>query len=228
MSRQTRSAWVKLNLLSLSVGLLLLTAQPVAAGFFTTGVVTTPADVQQGSGAGWLAEDTGSTTSTTIGSATFAAENHFVAGYLQGTASPALGDADLNDLLDDFRYGQPSATLPTVMGATYNLQLLFFDPSYPTYQAGSRVMNITVGSDTLTAFDVIATSGGTNGAKVDYLFVASGNSVNVALTPNVNSVDGNMFLSGFSLLAVPEPGTFSIFALSGIGLALRCRRRQSR
>ncbi len=87
-------------------------------------------------------------------------------------------------------------------------------------------MTITAGSDALTGFDVIGTTGGwksNEGAYVDYDFIATGSSLTVSLT-GLAGGDTNAFVNAFSLATVPEPSSIvALCGLSAMGLALAIR-----
>ncbi len=206
------------------------------AGFFSTGTVSTPSDVQQGSGSHWYAENENgpAVTIPTPGGAAFAAGSSFSGGAGGNVDPSSFTDTGLNTLMSSYFYGlSSSATLSVTSGHSYNLEMLFFEP-FASYRVGDRVMDITVGSDHLNGFDIIATTGGyhsNEGAKVDYSFTATGGSIGVTLAFDASTADHNVFTDGFSLLdttviTTPEPNTLVLSGLGTIGLAWAARRRR--
>ena len=224
MVRYTRTAWIAL-------GLLLLGVHSARAGSFSTGAVTTSADLQLGSGSDWLAQNTGSASAVTVGGSVFAAESYFTgAGTNPFSASFSFADPNLNSLLESVRYENPtlSDSLPVTSGNSYTLQLLFDDGTFTT--PGSRVMNISIGTDVLTGFDPNVITGGNNsttGAFVDYSFTATGSTLPITIT---STSGASAILSGFSLLnttvSTPEPSSAVLCGLGVMGLiAVGFRRR---
>ena len=223
MVRHTRAAaWITLCLLLLGV-------HPALAGSFSTGSFTTPPRIRLGSGSGWLAQDTGSSSAVTVGGATFAAESYFTGVGTNPFSSPqSFADPGLNTLISSVRYDATALTdsLPVTPGDSYVLQLLFDDLTFTT--PGTRVMTITAGTDVLSGFDPNVITGGNNsttGAFVDYRFTAIGSTlaVTIATTSSASAI-----LNGFSLATVPEPSTFAMLIVGGIGLAALRLRRNSR
>lgn len=209
-----------------TLSLVLALVSAAQAGTFSTGIVSAPANILQAPFA--LAENTGSASSVTVGTGVFGPETYFTADSQFTGGSDTFANSGLNQLMSDGRYANSmSASLPVVSGQKYDLELLFWDP-VSSYKAGSRLMAITAGSDTLTGFDVIGTTGGWKageGAKVDYTFTASGSSLSLSLLGVGGSQDGNAFVNGFSLTLLPEPSSLVLGLLGGVGLLVAVRRR---
>lgn len=131
-------------------------------------------------------------------------------GNFRYTAAGSVGyTGDLRNLIAGIA-GVPSPGPLTVdvSGLTSGVTYLF--QGYWEANAENQVISVTFeGTDTLTGI-----SGNGMATVISYEFTASDNTLNVSLSKTAGS--DSLWLQGFSLQVVPEPGSMALIALGGL------------
>lgn len=127
---------------------------------------------------------------------------------------------DLSGYHDNAPYGGVEQTIPTIIGDQYQLSLDL--GSSTTYNTGPVSVLVTAGSASTTFTSTPTVNNGWDLFIFD--FIATSSSTTISLIGQASINESYIGLDNVSVVPIPEPGTFALFAGSGL-LALVGWRR---